>query len=156
MEKPGLMLKSNINICNVQESDICQIAELEKLYFSSPWSENLLKKSLKNKNYYFLCAKYCNKVVGYASMYSTYFEGYICNILVHENFRNMKIATSIINKFIKYAQNYKLSFLTLEVRESNFKAINLYKNCGFKNMGIRKNFYKLPTENAIIMTYYLN
>ncbi len=89
-------------------------------------------------------------------MYSTYFEGYICNILVHENFRNMKIATSIINKFIKYAQNYNLSFLTLEVRESNFKAINLYKNCGFKNMGIRKNFYKLPTENAIIMTYYLN
>lgn len=155
MEKLGSMLNNNIIICDVQESDICEISELEKLYFSAPWSEISLKKSLKNKNYCFLCAKCCEKIVGYASMYSVCTEGYICNILVHEDFRNMRIATRMINKFVEYAQNHNFDFLTLEVRESNFKAINLYKNCGFKNMGVRKNFYNLPTENAIIMTYYL-
>lgn len=150
------MQKPDILICDVVESDISQIFELEKKYFSDPWSENSLKNSLNNENYCFICAKCCNQVVAYASLYIVKPEGYICNIVVDEKFRNLGVATEIINKIIENSQKANLDILTLEVRESNIKAVNLYKKCGFKYVGIRKNFYSNPTENAYIMNCYLN
>ena len=156
LERLGLMQKLDIRICPVAESDISQIAKLENMYFSEPWSEISLKKSLNKENYCFICAKTGLKVVAYASMYVVNPEGYICNIVVHEDYRNMGIATNIINKIIQYSQKMNLEILTLEVRESNIKAVNLYKKHDFECVGIRKNFYTNPTENAYIMTRFLN
>jgi len=48
-----------------------------------------------------------------------------------------------------------LSFLTLEVRESNVAAAALYEKMGFQRVGVRKNFYSAPQENAVLMTRYL-
>ena len=53
------------------------------------------------------------------------------------------------------ARRRELSFLTLEVRESNAPARALYEKHGYKAVGIRKNYYEKPTESAILMTLWL-
>lgn len=134
-------------------SDVPEALILENKYFSVPWSEKILIDTLNDESSYMICAKVNSNLVGYAGMYvAAGSEGYIYNIVVDEKFRNMKIATNMIENLINYSNKLSLEFLSLEVRMSNFAAICLYEKCGFKKCGIRKNFYDLPKENALIMT----
>lgn len=132
-----------------------EISELEKQCFNRPWSKKSLESELSNKNAVFTVAKLNDKIVGYVGMYDILKEGYINNIAVNKKFRNMGVGTELLNYLIRYANNNDLEFITLEVRESNDNAIRLYKKLGFKKVGIRKNFYSNPLENAILFTKYM-
>ena len=90
------------------------------------------------------------KVVGYMGLQVFSGEGYVTNVAVLPEYRRQGIAKMLIEKQM---QN-EMSFITLEVRESNLPAVRLYESCGFENVGIRPKFYSNPTENAIIMTKY--
>ena len=63
----------------------------------------------------------------------------------------MGVADALLGTFIRFAEEH-LAFLTLEVRASNHKAISLYTKNGFVQEGRRKDYYKDPKEDAIIMT----
>lgn len=153
-EKRGSMQK--IDVDKMTENDILDAAELEKLCFSRPWSENAFKGALENENDYFICAKIGSRFAGYAGMYSAAGEGYIYNIAVHENFRKMKVGETLIQALLDYSKKINLDFLSLEVRSSNIPAIRLYEKCEFIKNGIRKNFYDSPKEDAVIMTNYID
>lgn len=144
-----------IKIDKMQACDIPYVAELDKNCLIESWSEQNYKESLKNPNYNILVAKLDDKIVGFISMYHAADEGYICNIAVEKNFRKCGIGTCLINEAVAHSKNKNLKFLTLEVRESNMGAIKFYEKLGFTKLGMRKNFYKNPDENAVIMTLYL-
>ncbi len=144
-----------ININKMTENDVSNAAELEKLCFSAPWSQDAFKSELKNENSYFISAKIDSQFAGYAGMYSAADEGYVYNIAVHENFRNMKVGRTLICALLDHCRKSHLAFLSLEVRCSNVAAISLYEKCGFQKAGIRKNFYDFPKEDGVIMTYYI-
>ena len=150
----GLMPK--ISILPLEKEDISEIAKLEKLYFSQPWSEKAFLDATVGGNSYFVAAKTPeNLIAGYGGMYFAAGEGYIYNIAVKKEFRGQKIGQAIIQKLIDYSLGKKLEFLSLEVRESNTPAINLYKKMNFKIIGKRKGFYSCPKEDAFIMTLFL-
>ena len=69
--------------------------------------------------------------------------------------RRRGIAAGLIEALLVKARERELSFVTLEVRESNTPAIALYEKYGFAQVGQRKNYYDLPRENAILMTKFL-
>ena len=146
------MLNTNIYIVTLK--DIPELLKIENMCFSDPWSKDTFKSSIENENSYFICEKYEDKIVGYVGMYWVLDEGYVYNLAVDENFRGLKIATNLMNELFRYSQSIGLKFLSLEVRESNEIAKCLYRKLGFEQLGIRKNFYTSPTEDAIIMTYY--
>ena len=83
-------------------------------------------------------------------------EGYITNVAVASKFRRCGIAQNLLKKIIAFAQSQRLSFISLEVRVSNAAAISLYEKFGFEKVGLRRNFYTLPQENAVIMTKRLD
>ncbi len=150
-----MMQKIKFNISAMLRDDVVTVAELEKLYFSKPWSKDVISFELNNPNAHFIVAKSGKLVIGYAGMYHVCKEGYIYNIAVHHNFRNMKVGQSLLAQLDVYAKNKDLNFISLEVRESNQAAIRLYTICGFEVAGIRRKFYENPSENGIIMTKYL-
>ena len=143
-----------IKIEKMRLFDIPRVAELDKNSLFESWSEKIYEESLKNKNYNILVAKLGSKIVGFISMYCAVDEGYICNIAVEKSHRKQGIGTSLISEIITYSQNKNLKFLTLEVRESNTETVKFYEKLGFEKLGVRKNFYLNPTENAVIMTLY--
>lgn len=136
------------------ENDAEFIAEIERNCFATPWTAEQVKNS--DDSTVFFLARVDSKVVGYGGMYTVLDEGYVTNIGVLPDFRRRGIGAKIVSKLIDFSKEKSLSFLSLEVRVSNVAAINLYKSFGFEEVGKRKNFYRLPNEDALIMTRYFN
>ncbi len=148
-------IQNTVVIREMQESDIKEIADLEKECFSEPWSEASLRDELTNETARFYVLRDDEKLLGYIGSNNICNEVYITNVAVNKECRGKGYGKILVNHLIKQSEVEKAFFITLEVRKSNENAIALYEKCGFKLIGERKNFYSKPTENALIYTYYL-
>ena len=142
-----------VRIVPMTADHLDEVAELERICFSAPWSRNMLAEELDNALSAFLVALDDEgKVVGYAGVQVILDEGYITNVAVRPEYRRRGVAAQLLEVFIAFAEGNKLAFLTLEVRASNQAAIVLYGRHGFRSAGRRRNYYEHPREDAIIMT----
>ena len=144
------MMHIKIKVENMKAEHINEVENIEKICFANPWSRDDLEQQLNLDTSHFAVATLDGNVVGYMGLQIFSGEGYVTNVAVLPEYRRQGIAKMLIEKQL---QN-EMSFITLEVRESNLPAIKLYESCGFENVGIRPKFYSNPTENAIIMTKY--
>ena len=142
-------------ITEMNASHVPQIAALEEICFADPWSEQSIASELKSTWSYWLVALEADRVVGYVGSQSSIDEADIMNVAVHPDYRRQGIAESLINKLVCDLKTRGSHALMLEVRASNAPAIALYERFGFAVDGIRKNYYKNPTENAVLMTLSL-
>ncbi len=143
----------HVRIVSMNADHLDEVAELERICFSTPWSRNMLAEELDNALSAFLVAlDDSGRVVGYAGLQVVLDEGYITNIAVRPECRRQGVAGKLLQVFLDFAQGNHLAFLTLEVRASNYDAIALYGSRGFRSAGRRKNYYEHPREDAIIMT----
>ena len=140
-----------IQVVTMAEEHISALAQLEKECFADTWSEKALAEELTNPNAVFRVALIDEEVAGYVGMLHVLDEGDICNVAVFDKFRRRGVATALIQHLVDYAVENQLSFITLEVRESNMGAQKFYETMGFETIGIRKNFYDNPKEHAILM-----
>lgn len=130
--------------------DVKSVAQIEAECFSVPWSENSFEDSLAREDTVFLvCVD--EGVVGYIGMYLSFEEGEITNVAVTPSYRQRGCGNLLIEAVKKEAKARNAECVILEVRVSNEPAISLYKKNGFEEIGIRKNFYEHPKEDAIIM-----
>lgn len=127
------------------------IAEIERNCFSSPWSAEAIISSYEFNTTFFIALS-SQKIVGYCGVQSITNEGYITNIAVLPGYRNNGIGKALFKRIVEFCTQNRLYLLSLEVRKSNQTAIHLYETFGLSNMGVRKNFYTNPTEDAVIMT----
>ena len=130
---------------------VSQVAELEKLCFSDPWSEKSVASELENKLAYWLVAVEDDRVAGYVGSQTVCGETDMMNIAVHPDFRRRGIAESLVNALVEDLQKQESHSLTLEVRASNEAAQKLYEKLGFAQVGLRKNYYRNPREDALIL-----
>lgn len=144
-ERLGMML-----IKKMEAHHLDEVVEVEEKCFSTPWSYESLKAQLDLETSRFLVAVVDDRVVGYMGVQIFSGEGYVTNVATLPKYRGMGIAKALINQQLKN----EMEFLTLEVRESNIPAINLYKSFDFVEVGRRPKFYREPTEDAILMTRY--
>ena len=145
--------KLHVRIVPMTADHLDEVAELERVCFTTPWSRNMLAEELDNALSAFLVALGDDgKVVGYAGLQVVVDEGYIANIAVWPEYRRQGVASQLLQVFLDFAQGNHLAFLTLEVRASNYDAIALYGSRGFRSVGRRKNYYEHPKEDALIMT----
>ena len=141
---------TSLAVCTVVEADIPQIAELERLCFSDPWSEQTLRASLENELYRFVAVKDGARVLGYAGMFLTVPEAQIANIAVAPDVRRQGLGRLLLRGLVSEAAQAGAEVVFLEVREHNAGAIALYEQEGFVRVGMRKNYYENPVENGLI------
>ena len=127
------------------------VAKLEKTCFSEPWSEDALLESYRHGTKFFVAEK-AGRLLGYAGVNAVADEGYITNVAVFPSCRRQGVGTALIGKVLAFAKERGLAFVSLEVRASNREAITLYEKAGFRQEGRRKEFYRAPKEDALIMT----
>ena len=130
---------------------VSQIAELEKLCFSMPWSERSIAAELNNPLSLWLVAVCADKVVGYVGSQSVMGEADIMNIAVSPEYRRRGVAERLVAKLCDNLRQKGVRCLLLEVRASNEAAKALYEKMGFKQVGHRPNYYKNPKEDALIL-----
>ena len=138
-------------ILRMNESHVKAVAELEKLCFSDPWSENSVASELKNKLALWLVAEEDGGVAGYIGSQTCGDESDVMNVAVHPDFRRCGIAQALVNALVEELKHIGSRCLTLEVRSSNIPAIALYEKMGFGEVGRRKNYYRNPREDARIL-----
>ena len=130
--------------------DLNKISSILQSDFDDFWNENILKSELENENSYYTVAKENNDIVGFGGLWKSIDDIHITNIVTKKNLRNKGIGNAILTELINQAKIFGYNIITLEVNELNLPAISLYKNFGFKEVGIRKRYYN-NTYNAIIM-----
>ena len=135
----------------MNSAHVPQIAQLEKLCFSDPWSENSIASELDNRLSHWLVALEGDKVVGYVGSQTVIDASDMMNIAVHPDFRRRGIAEALIIALEEQLRHRGSKMLLLEVRASNAPAIALYEKLGFSQVGLRKNYYRNPKEDAMIL-----
>ena len=132
---------SELVIRKMMPEDLVQVCQIEKDNFSLPWSEKSFLESMERDD----------TVAGYLGCYCICGTGEITNVAVKYNHRRKGIGGKLLEKLYQEGISLQCEEYFLEVRESNEAAIGLYTRQGFEKEGIRKNFYEMPVENAVIM-----
>lgn len=133
------------------KNHINDILVIDKNSFSVPWTKSMFMEELNDYNKFYYVIKYDNINVGYIGFWHILDEAHITNVCIDPMYRKKGLASILLNEVIKKCINIDIMSITLEVRESNESAIKLYSKFGFKDEGKRKNFYKNPKEDALIM-----
>ena len=142
-------------IRDVESAHIPQIEALEQACFSLPWTAEALASQMKDSQHEFIAAVDAEgRVLGYVGMLFVLDEGYISNVAVGPDYRRQGIADALIERLCGLCGEHALAFVSLEVRAGNVPAIALYEKHGFERVGLRKNYYERPKEDALIMTKY--
>ena len=126
------------------------VAALERTVFKHPWSEAALTL-LCGETAFGYAALEAGVVAAYGGMLTVLDEGQITNIATHPDHRRRGLGAAVVEALLCEARARALSFVTLEVRESNAAAIALYQKFGFVVVGRRPRFYTEPVETALIM-----
>ena len=142
-----------LSVRKMQPEVVPALAELEAACFSEPWSEQAFLDALKQPEALMMTAIGTgNNPIGYCGIYLSADEGEITNVAVCPDHRKQGIADVILTEVFAEAWKRGAQTIYLEVRESNLPAQKLYEKHGFVSCGIRKNFYRKPTEHAIVMS----
>lgn len=145
-------MMQKVNIRTAEKKDISDIFKLENLIFKDPWSINSITETIDSPNETAICA--CSEdsnLIGYALLSFVLDEVNINRIAVDPLYRSRGIGSCLIRS-IQEMLPVQVNIYNLEVRQSNKTAITVYLSQGFEQVGIRKNFYSDPCENAILMT----
>lgn len=140
-----------IKIKPMSAEHVHKVAELEKICFSTPWSEKSIGSELNNELALWLVAEDDGSVVGYVGSQTVFPETDMMNIAVIPQRRREGIAEVLVDALIRELKRIGSSSLTLEVRASNTPAISLYQKLGFHEVGRRPNYYRNPREDALIL-----
>lgn len=151
----GTMKKTSfrepVSVRPMAAADLEAVWRLEQQCFANPWSMKLLADGLNCVYDRFFVAEADGRICGYANLRLIAGEGEIERIAVDSRFRRQGIGRKLMEEMEESARREGAGALTLEVRESNRAARNLYESFGFAEEGRRKGYYRNPTEDAVIM-----
>lgn len=146
----------HVTISSMHLSDLNEIKNILEKDFDDFWNYEIFKEELVNNNSNYLVLKYNDEIICFGGFKKIVDEADIMNIVTKKDKRNKGFAKLLFKELINLANNLNLNYITLEVDEHNKPAIHLYETFNFKQVGIRKNYYKSTGNNAILMTLDLN
>ncbi|MBQ5319176.1 MAG: ribosomal protein S18-alanine N-acetyltransferase [Oscillospiraceae bacterium] len=142
---------SDIIIRKAAAEDVHTIAEIEKASIPQPWSEAAFADALTQENAVTLVAEAGDEILGFITGVFLFDNADIYSVATSEQHRKKGIGASLLQAFFDTLPS-EVETVGLEVRESNSAAISLYEKYGFERVGLRKNFYEEPRENAVLYT----
>lgn len=144
------MAEQQLYFRHMQEGDIPAVAAIEQTVFSRPWTEQSFAQALQQDTLFVVVLKE-NTIIGYCGMYCSFEEGDITNVAIMPEEQGQGSGRRMMEYLLGQAQDRGISRVFLEVRVSNENAIRLYEELGFRNCGIRRNFYEKPQEDGMVM-----
>lgn len=142
---------AEIVIREMQEQDIPVIMEIERISFSTPWSEAAFFSEIHKSYSLARVAVSGDTIVGYICVDYILNECHIMNLAVHPDFRRRRIATLLLEEVMNELRKKGCRFFYLEVRFSNIDARKFYEHFGFRVVGVRRKYYTSPVEDAALM-----
>lgn len=142
---------NTVYIREMYPDDIPEIVSIERLSFSTPWSETSFRSEIYSRYSVTRVAELNGVIVGYICVKHVADECHLLDLAVHPDYRRRGIARSLLDNVIQELRIEGCRFFYLEVRASNYAARKLYERFGFNMVGVRKGYYVNPAEDAVIM-----
>jgi ribosomal-protein-alanine N-acetyltransferase len=146
----------------MRERDLDEVVVLEEITGLNRWGYDAYRRELlKNPDSILLVARNFERdeqgrsVIGFLAGWTVEDEVHINNIASHPSYRGIGIGRSLMETTVDEGRLRGASFVVLEVRASNAVAQSLYRKLGFISVGRRRDYYRLPTEDAIVMKLML-
>lgn len=139
------------------ESDIGDVAEIERSCFADPWSEESFARLVESPPAIFLVALFPpNKgIAGYIIAFSVGEDAEVLNVAVDPRFRGKGLAGQMLDAVLIQLGARGVRTAYLEVRESNAAALSLYRSRGFTEIGRRPKYYRRPVEDALVLRRFI-
>jgi [ribosomal protein S18]-alanine N-acetyltransferase len=138
-------------ISKMEEGDIKKVLEIERRSFITPWTKRMINETLSSPISISFVIEENDLLLGYIMLYSVLDEAHVLNLAINPDYRGRGYASELIRHVTEYYRKRGISDFFLEVRDSNTKAINLYRMFGFKVIGKRKGYYTDTHEDALVM-----
>jgi tRNA threonylcarbamoyl adenosine modification protein YeaZ/ribosomal-protein-alanine acetyltransferase len=134
-------------------ADFSEVAELQRRAFTNPWGAEAMQWELAHTDVARLYAarNQDGRVVAYCACWLLFDELHINSLAVEESLRRTGIARRLLHEVFREAVAGGARSATLEVRRSNEAARRLYETLGFAVEGVRRDYYQLPREDALIL-----
>lgn len=144
-----------VNVRKMEFCDIKKVVELEEKYLLESLGEKLLASELSEKNngVSFYVIENDDVVIGYIGRYYFFQEAEVLNFVVDESYQRQGYGQKLFDKMVEDMKDVKK--ITLEVRASNIKGINFYTKNGFKQVGVRKRYYKNGEDALLLLKEFI-
>ena len=136
----------------METDDVSKVYEIERNCFTDSWSKDSLLEYTKGGGHAVLVAENEGDIIAYGCTLKVLDECEILRIAVKPDYRGKGIGAALLEEMIKEAYEKGARIFYLEVRESNSPAIGLYNKLKFTESGRRKDYYRNPSEDAILMS----
>jgi len=147
--------KQQVSVDLMKKDDLPEILAIERQSFPTPWTEGMFLDELRTTHAQCLAIKIENAgktvIAAYIIFWFVVDEVHLHNLAVSNEFRRQGLAYNMMNLMKNIALQVGITRQTLEVRESNHEAINLYRKCGFVVKGRRPLYYTDTHEDALVM-----
>ena len=144
--RPGILVR------RMRDGDVERVAEIESFAFSTPWEATTFRLLLDRPGAVLLVLEVPpDRVAGYAVLWCIQDQGELANIAVIPEFRNRQLGAYLLDRVLDEARDRTVESLYLEVRVSNFRARSMYASRGFEEIGVRRDYYEKPREDARIL-----
>ena len=141
-----------MEIVRMNADHVEAVAAIEKECFGvDAWSEKSVASELSNKLSLWLVAVDGDRVAGYVGSQTVCDETDMMNVAVTADYRRQGLGEKLVLALVEELKAMGSQCLTLEVRDSNTPARTLYEKLGFQQIGLRKNYYRNPKEDAYIL-----
>lgn len=133
-------------------ADIAAVVAIEEEAFATPWTAEIFQHELTGNDYaHYIVAQHNDEVIGHVGMWLVLDECHITNVAVRQHMRGNGIGEALMLEAIALCKEKDVRLMTLEVRMTNDTAQALYRKLGFKDGGIRKNYYTDNNEDGLVM-----
>lgn len=149
------MRNRRVEIAPMRFEDLDQVMDIERQSFRAPWSRQVFAEELGRDWAYLDVVRERvggrSLVVAFCNYWLVRDEVHILNIASHPEYRRLGHAARLLGHVIDFARRHGCRYITLEARRSNHGALKLYRDHGFRAVGVRPNYYVEDNEDAIVM-----
>ena len=140
------------------KEDLDAVLAIEDASFNNPTTREWYEEELKRPD---VCFVYVlrtaeHPVAAFCAFWLVVDQAHINNLAVRPELRGRGLGTQLLEGVIAEVAHLGGKELTLEVRQSNEPALGLYRRAGFRQEGVRKNYYTSPIEDALVLRFMLH
>ena len=146
---------TDVTLRDANVDDLEAVAAIERVSFNNPWSLESFRSHLEAPSSLFLVAEGPGGVVGYLCAATVLDESNLHVLAVSPVHRHSGLAMRLMQHMLDRVRADHARVVHLEVRRSNLRALDLYRKFGFAEVGVRRNYYPDPVEDAVLLNLNL-
>lgn len=148
---------ASVSFVPMQLGHVPAIGIMDRRNYEFAWTDGIFRDCVK-AGYICPLAMINDEIVGYGVLQIGADEAHLLNLCIDEPWQRQGLARTLLEHLVEVAVSRKANVMFLEVRPSNTRAVSLYQQSGFNEIGLRKNYYdsRDGREDALVMARYLS